>query len=127
MALYIGDKSGCLEVIADNEKTTAEIRELEYQAAEREWKRYKKMVYIDMPFCEYYKLNKKETKLFNNHQDMPNSFVKKYLKKHSDNGAPYFCVLKSPDDIEFLSHGRPKDTYYSLRQAYKDNKLYKVK
>lgn len=126
MALYIGDKSGCLEVIADNETTTAEIRELEYQAAEREWKRYKKMVYIDMPFCEYYKLNKKETKLFNNHQDMPNSFVKKYLKKHSDNGAPYFCVLKSPDDIEFLSHGRPKDTYYSLRQAYKDNKLYKV-
>ena len=81
MALYIGDKSGCLEVIADNTTTTTAIRELEYQAAVNEWKLYKKYVFLDTPFCEYYKLNKKETELFNNHQDMPNSFVKKYLKQ----------------------------------------------
>lgn len=126
MALDIGEKSGCLEVIADNATSTAEIRELEYQAAEREWKCYKKYIFLDTPFCEYYKLNKKETELFNNHQDMPNTFVKKYLKKHSYGGVPYFSVLKSPNNIEFLSHGRPKDTSESLRQAYKDNQLYIV-
>lgn len=126
MALAIGEKSGCLEVIADNETTTAEMRELEYQAADHEWKRYKEYVFFNTPFCEYYKLNKKETELFNNHQDMPSSFVKKYLKQHSHGGVPYFSFLKSPDNIEFLSHGRPKDTYDSLCQAYKDNKLYIV-
>lgn len=126
MALYIGDKSGCLEVIADNITTTAEIRELEYQAADRKWKCYKEFAYWGMPFCEYYKLNKKETELFNNHQDMPDSFVKKFLKQHSYDGVPHFSVLKSPDNIEFLSHGSPKDTSDSLCQAYKDNKLYIV-
>ena len=58
MALYIGDKSGCLEVIADNITTTAEMRELEYQAADHEWKRYKEYVFFNTPFNEYYKLNK---------------------------------------------------------------------
>ena len=122
MSINVGDISGCLEVISDCSDTIADIKEISREIAEKEWNKFSEWRKWDYSgdFKSYYHLNKTEAEVYDNKAAMPESFIDKYVKK----GEYGYELNMIP---QFLYHKKKPDTWYELKEAFRKNKLYRVK
>lgn len=122
MSINVGDISGCLEVISDCGDTIADIKEISREIAEKEWNEFSEWKKWDYSgdFKSYYHLNKTEAELYDNKAAMPESFIDKYVKK-GEYGYELNMIPK------FLYHKKKPGTWYELKEAFRKNKLYRVK
>ena len=122
MGINIGDISGCLEVIGDCSESSVEIQEIIKMMAEREWNLFSEWYRwgYSGSFKTYYHLDVSETKAYDTHSKMPETFVSKYIKKDDYS----YELGKIP---KLLYHKKKPDTFGDLRMAFDKSELYKIK
>lgn len=111
MAISTGDVSGCLEVIEFDGNYDEDIHNAFRSKAEEEWT--DGLSYSEW-FRDHYRLTAEEEQKRLNHEEMPESFIEKYMRRY------YF---RTP----FLHHEKKPNTADQLIDAIKEKKLIKVR
>ncbi len=120
--LEVGFESGCIKVISnDFESNSQKITESVRELAQSVWLGDESGASSDN-FEKYYGLNKKETQIFVDKGNMPDSFVNRYLTKELKNC--YWWFLKKLPNV--LWHEKKPDTSEDLAKAILKKQIYEV-
>lgn len=111
MAVNIGDTSGCLEVIEFEKSYEDDIRKIFYPKAKEFWSGDSLKYDWNL---KRYELSASEKKKYFNAEEMPDSFVDKYIA-HCSSEPPFLYHKKNPNTICEFYDGRKNKSLIKVR------------